>query len=181
MALDTTTFISDLLNAGNDAFSNLFTVSIVFGSTDTSIFNIRATDVTLPKIGNVVATLPYQNSEFPIVTPGVSLDRRLNVVLRIDDNYVVLSSLYKLLHMEDTSGSGFSQHSENKTFTVIVKTLKSTSSDALTYTFTNCRLESAPSLTYQYSGANALNTGNLSIIFTDMEIKNNSSQASNPD
>ena len=62
--VDSRTLISDLIDAGNDAASNLFLVDIFTeGSISVDSLRFRATDVTIPSIGNSTVALPYQNNE----------------------------------------------------------------------------------------------------------------------
>lgn len=168
--VDSRTLISDLIDAGNDASSNLFLVSISAGGTDAEALHFRATDVTLPSIGNNVIPIPYQNNEYLFVTPGVALTRRISIVYRIDDNYNVLRTLYSLLNMEDTKGSKFKHNNDSKQLSVTVTVMKNLETDALVYEFTGCYLEAINELTYSYENAANLKTGNLKIIFSDMDI-----------
>ena len=169
--IDSRTLISDLIDAGNDASSNLFLVSISAGGSTAEPLRFRATDVTLPSIGNNVIALPYQNNEYLFVTPGVALTRRISVVYRIDDNYNVLRTLYSLLNMEDTKGSKFKHNNTNKQLSVTVTVMKNLETDALVYEFTGCYLEALNELTYSYENAGSLKTGNLKIVFSDMNIR----------
>ena len=169
--VDSRTLISDLIDAGNDASSNLFLVSISAGGSTAEPLRFRATDVTLPSVGNNVIALPYQNNEYLFVTPGVTLTRRISVVYRIDDNYNVLRTLYSLLNMEDTKGSKFKHNNASKQLSVTVTVMKNLETDALVYEFTGCYLEALNELTYSYENAGSLKTGNLKIVFSDMNIR----------
>lgn len=170
--VDSRTLISDLVDAGNDAASNLFLVDIFTeGSISTDSFRFRATDVTIPSIGNNTVSLPYQNNEYVFVAPGTALTRRVLITYRIDDNYNVLRSLHALLNMTDTKGSGFEHNSKTKQLTVRVTVLKNLEREALIYEFTGCYLEAINDLTYSYENAGNLKTGNLKIVFSDMSIK----------
>ena len=168
--IDSRTLISDLIDAGNDAASNLFLVSITAGESEVSPLRFRAVEVTLPGIGNSVASLPYQNNEYLFVAPGTVLNRRLSILYRIDDNYNVLRTLHSLLNMKDTKGTGFKHNNENKQLTVTVTVLKNPETEALVYTFTGCYLEALNDLTYSYENAGTLKTGNLKIVFSDIDI-----------
>ena len=174
--ISSNTLISDLINAGNDASSNLFLVSISAGETPAESLRFRATDVTLPSIGNNVVTVPYQNNDYLFVAPGVALTRRISIVYRIDDNYNVLKTLYSLLNMEDTKGSKFRHNNEDKKLSVTVTVMKNLETDALIYKFTGCYLEALNELTYSYENASNLKTGNLKIVFSDMDICDASTQ-----
>ena len=170
--VDSRTLISDLIDAGNDAASNLFLVDIFTeGSISVDSLRFRATDVTIPSIGNSTVALPYQNNEYIFVAPGTSLTRRILVTYRIDDNYNVLRSLYSLLNMTDTKGSGFKHNNSAKQLTVKVTVLKNLENEALVYSFTGCYLEALNDLTYSYENAGNLKTGNLKIVFSDMIIE----------
>ena len=169
--ISSNTLISDLIDAGNDASSNLFLVSISAGGNTAESLRFRATDVTIPSIGNNVISLPYQNNEYLFVTPGVALTRRISIIYRIDDNYSVLRTLYSLLNMEDTKGSKFKHNNEDKKLSVTVTVMKNLETDALVYEFTGCYLEALNDLTYSYENAGSLKTGNLKIIFSDMNIR----------
>lgn len=168
--VDSRTLISELINAGNDASSNLFLVDISAGGNDAESLRFRATDVSIPGIGNHTLSLPYQNNDYIVATPGVVLTRRLLITYRIDDNYNVLRTLYSLLNMEDTKGSNFKCNNEAKQLSVKVTVMKNLETDALVYEFSECYLEAINDLTYSYENAGNLKTGNLKIIFSDMNI-----------
>lgn len=170
--ISSSTLISDLINAGNDAATNLFQVSVLIDNEDSSPLRFRATDVTIPGIGNSVVSLPYQGTEYLYIAPGVALTRRLSIVYRIDDNYAVLKKLYSLLNLGTTAGDGYAQTDPKKTMSIVVTAMKNLETDALSYMFTGCKLESVNELTYSYDNAGQLKTGNLRIIFTDMKIVN---------
>ena len=70
--ISSNTLISDLINAGNDAATNLFLVSIFTDNEDSSPLRFRATDVTIPSIGNTTVSLPYQNTEYLCIAPGMA-------------------------------------------------------------------------------------------------------------
>ena len=169
--IDSRTLISDLIDAGNDASSNLFLVDISAGSNAAESLRFRATDISIPGIGNNTLSFPYQNNDYIFVTPGVALSRRLLITYRIDDNYNVLRTLYSLLNMEDTKGSKFKHNNEDKQLSVTVTIMKNLETDALVYEFSGCYLEALNDLTYSYENAGSMKTGNLKIVFSDMNIR----------
>lgn len=168
--ISSNTLISDLINAGNDAATNLFLVSIFTDNEDSSPLRFRATDVTIPSIGNTTVSLPYQNTEYLCIAPGMAFTRRLSIIYRVDDNYDVLKKLYSLLSVSTSGGDGFKQTDDKKTMSITVTAMKNLEKDALVYSFTGCRLEAINDITYSYDNASQLKTGNLRIIFSDMQI-----------
>lgn len=168
--ISSSSLISDLINAGNDAATNLFLVSISIDNEDDSPLHFRATDVTIPSIGNTTVSLPYQNTEYIYVAPGMSFTRRLTIIYRVDDNYDVLKKLYSLLSINTSGGEGFKQNDSKKTMSIKVTAMKNLEKDALTYSFTGCRLEAINDITYSYDNASQLKTGNLRIVFSDMQV-----------
>lgn len=168
--ISSSSLISDLINAGNDAATNLFLVSISIDNEDDSPLHFRATDVTIPSIGNTTVSLPYQNTEYIYVAPGMSFTRRLTIIYRVDDNYDVLKKLYSLLSITTSGGEGFKQNDSKKTMSIKVTAMKNLEKDALAYIFTGCRLEAINDITYSYDNASQLKTGNLRIVFSDMQV-----------
>lgn len=106
-------YIDDLISSGSDSFSNLFDVKLNFqkdGSSEditTSISNCRIvrTD-NIPAAEQSAVNFTYKGVTFYKTAPGITLDRKFNLVFRIDENYIAFKILKSLQFLTTDSASG---------------------------------------------------------------------------
>ena len=167
LSLNPNTLLSSLIGAGDDASPNLYIVNFMFKDSDKNP-SVRATRVSVPKKENRSVVVPFQNMEFPILSPGASVDRTVSVDLRMDSLYENLELFESHLCVDD---NGYFQRDDNKAFTCIVTAYRGSSNQFTavnSYEFSDCFLLSIPSLTYSYESQSAMSV-NLTFMFSTYE------------
>ena len=100
MALtNTQTFISDLINEGSDAQSNLyylkFTGDGIDNATNTSL-KVRAGDFTPPAFNQTTDPKKYMTIKVDLPKPEISGEKKISFTFRVDENYQVYETLVRL-------------------------------------------------------------------------------------
>lgn len=159
MLTSTKNLIASLIGEGADAATNLFQVEFVFTVTglDTSEIptrmSIRTTQFTMPEPAVHTQAIPYFNTTINIPTFGQQLDRTLNLTIREDEDWAVLSFLrdklltdengdYDRIDNYNDANSGEAYMTSNrvynrKTCDIYVYAFKQTSDTAVGTAFTN--------------------------------------------
>lgn len=178
------TYVTDLLNAGNDAFSNLYEVVLSFQNgfadeADGQTFSMRCTGFTPPESsGGDTYRVNYVTAFVDWPTAKVNVTRNFDLEFRVDHNY----KAYKKLH--ELSKGNFNPNEEfvatsledlkDYSFTVTVNVLKNGSSAAeesdkfALYTFKHCLLLGVTPVDFTQGTANAL-TAKASFIYGEIE------------
>lgn len=166
------TFLSELIDAGTDAFLNLYKVTFnkETGEADErlSSLTVRTSSINFPKIKNTTTTVTYLNQEFQVVTPGFNIDRSITFRLRLDNNYNIIDLLKDYLCVVD-SGSNVGNFVKETNKQLIIKLEAESSMDitgalnpGYTWTFYNCYITDISSITYDYSSGN---TASINVTF----------------
>ena len=181
-------YVTDLLNAGNDAFSNLYEVNFTLptssGSEGTAsadygrVFTMRCKGFNLPE---VTAADPYRVRyltafvEWP--TAQVNVARTFDLEFRVDSNYEAYRELHKIAKNNFDPNTEFVDTNldtlKNKSLTVTVSAITNGSSSASNtdtlklYEFKNCLVTGITPLAYKQGTAEPL-VATASFIYGDM-------------
>lgn len=185
MALsDHTSYVSSLLEAGNDAFSNLYEVSFTLpesftgGDTAGSVLTMRCKGFTPPEVsGADPYRVRYLTAFVDWPTAKVNVTRTFDLEFRVDSNYTVYKQLHDLAINNFNPNTEFVDTSlenlEKKTLTVTVNAIKNGSSSAgetdkiKLYEFKYCLVLGVTPLEYKQGTAEPL-TAKVSFVFGDM-------------
>ena len=182
-------YVTDLLEAGNDAFSNLYEVSFTLpassGSEETAsadygrVFTMRCKGFNHPE---ATATDPYTVRyltafvEWP--TAQVNVTRTFDLEFRVDSNYEAYRELHKLAKSNFDPNTEFVDTNldtlKDKSFTVAVSVITNGSSSIGTdtsktlklYEFKNCLITGITPLVYKQGTAEPL-VATASFIYGD--------------
>lgn len=185
MALsDNTNYINNLLEAGNDAFSNLYEVKFTLPATFTggdsagNTFTMRCKGFTPPEVsGADPYTVRYLTAFVSWPTAKVNVTRTFDLIFRVDSNYTAYRQLHELVKNNFNPNTEFVDTNldelENKTFTVTVNAIKNGSSSATEaekmklYEFKYCLITGITPLEYKQGTAEPL-TATASFVFGDI-------------
>ena len=176
-------YISDLLNAGNDAFSNLYEVVLTpnggfENEGDGTTFTMRCKDFTPPDLsGGDPYRVRYVTAFVDWPSAKVNVTRTFDLTFRVDSNYTA----YKRLHL--LAKDNFNPNTDyvntdltdlkNTSFTITVNVLKNGSSSAtesdkmVLYTFNNCIITGITPIEYKQGDASPI-TAKATFVFGDM-------------
>lgn len=176
-------YISDLLNAGNDAFSNLYEVVLTpnggfENEGDGTTFTMRCKDFTPPDLsGGDPYRVRYVTAFVDWPSAKVNVTRTFDLTFRVDSNYTA----YKRLHL--LAKDNFNPNTDyvntdltdlkNTSFTITVNVLKNGSSSATEsdkmalYTFNNCIITGITPIEYKQGDASPV-TAKATFVFGDM-------------
>lgn len=176
-------YISDLLNAGNDAFSNLYEVVLTpnggfENEGDGTTFTMRCKDFTPPDLsGGDPYRVRYVTAFVDWPSAKVNVTRTFDLTFRVDSNYTA----YKRLHL--LAKDNFNPNTDyvntdltdlkNTSFTITVNVLKNGSSSATEsdkmalYTFNNCIITGIAPIEYKQGDASPV-TAKATFVFGDM-------------
>ena len=176
-------YISDLLNAGNDAFSNLYEVVLTpnggfENEGDGTTFTMRCKDFTPPDLsGGDPYRVRYVTAFVDWPSAKVNVTRTFDLTFRVDSNYTA----YKRLHL--LAKGNFNPNTDyvntdltdlkNTSFTITVNVLKNGSSSATEsdkmalYTFNNCIITGITPIEYKQGDASPI-TAKATFVFGDM-------------
>ena len=180
-------YVTDLLEAGNDAFSNLYEVKFTLPTSSNSegtasadygrVFTMRCKGFNHPE---AVAADPYQVRyltsfvEWP--TAQVNVTRTFDLEFRVDANYTAYKKLHELVKNNFNPNTEFVDTNldslKERSFTVAVNVIKSGSSFATEtdkmklYEFKNCLIVGITPLEYKQGTAEPL-TATASFIYGD--------------
>ena len=176
-------YISDLLNAGNDAFSNFYEVVLTpnggfENEGDGTTFTMRCKDFTPPDLsGGDPYRVRYVTAFVDWPSAKVNVTRTFDLTFRVDSNYTA----YKRLHL--LAKDNFNPNTDyvntdltdlkNTSFTITVNVLKNGSSSATEsdkmalYTFNNCIITGITPIEYKQGDASPI-TAKATFVFGDM-------------
>ena len=183
-------YVTDLLEAGNDAFSNLYEVNFTLPTSSNSegtasadygrVFTMRCKGFNLPE---VTAADPYRVRyltafvEWP--TAQVNVTRTFDLEFRVDSNYEAYRELHKIAKNNFDPNTEFVDTNldtlKNSSFTVTVSAITNGSSSIGTdtsktlklYEFKNCLITGITPLAYKQGAAEPL-VATASFIYGDM-------------
>lgn len=168
-----TTYVSDLLEAGNDAFSNLYEViftlpdSFSGGDTAGNVFTMRCKGFTPPEVsGADPYRVRYLTAFVDWPTAKVNVTRTFSLEFRVDSNYTAYRQLHELVKNNFNPNTEFVdtniENLTDKTITVTVNAIKNGSSSAATsdkiklYEFKHCLILGITPLEYKQGAADPL-------------------------
>lgn len=158
-------YLSSLIDAGSDAFSNLFNITIEGDNSGVS-YETRLNNFSTPNISQATVDISYQNTKIKIPMPALSgLDKTTQLSFRIDENYNLYNWIRNNIEINDDS-SGFSpvKHKYN----ISVEAKDSFGNSKYKWTFYDCRFITLSSITYTYEGASVL-TAQASFTWRDFK------------
>ena len=180
---DNSNYISDLLNAGNDAFSNLYEVVLTpnggfENEEDGTTFTMRCKDFTPPSLsGGDPYRVRYITAFVDWPSAKVNVTRTFDLTFRVDSNYTAYRRLHLLV--KDNFNPNTDYVNTNLTdlaktsFTITVNVLTNGSSSAADknkmalYTFNNCIITGITPIEYKQGDASPI-TAKATFIFGDM-------------
>lgn len=180
---DNSNYISDLLNAGNDAFSNLYEVVLTpnggfENEEDGTTFTMRCKDFTPPSLsGGDPYRVRYVTAFVDWPSAKVNVTRTFDLTFRVDSNYTAYRRLHLLV--KDNFNPNTDYINTNLTdlaktsFTITVNVLTNGSSSAADkdkmalYTFNNCIITGITPIEYKQGDASPI-TAKATFIFGDM-------------
>lgn len=176
-------YISDLLEAGNDAFSNLYEVVLTpnggfENAEDGTTFTMRCKDFTPPSLsGGDPYRVRYITAFVDWPSAKVNVTHTFDLTFRVDSNYAAYKRLHLLVkgnfnpnidyvntNLTDLAGTSF---------TITVNVLTNGSSSATDsqkmplYTFKNCIITGITPIEYKQGDASPV-TAKATFIFGDM-------------
>ena len=170
-----TNYLNELINAGADAFSNLFRVTILDGKDSSVIIDsTRIENFNAPEKSVVTTALNYQNTFINIPLPAnSSINKTSAFRFRVDENYTLYSYLKSLIPLKDYSEFSLDSFYNNNNITIEVAAYNSRNEAIYTWTFLKCRVVRIAEVTYEHNGSNALS---INVDFTwDMLQENSTS------
>lgn len=169
--LDTKVLLSDLINMGPDAYSNLFKIEMTGLPSGDNLKSISARTTTFvsPQRSSNSEPVPYQNITVNIPTASTDLPRTLDMTIRLDSEYKAYD---KLRSLQLVNNDGYYKKDPNKMIgqmhVTAYDTKKGMLSPVYEWTFYNIYVLGLTKLTYGYDGSNALNF-NISLIWERYE------------
>lgn len=193
-------YVTDLLNAGNDAFSNLYEVSFTLpassGSEETAsadygrVFTMRCKGFNHPEATAADPyTVRYLTAFVEWPTAQVNVARTFDLEFRVDSNYEAYRELHKLAKSNFDPNTEFVDTNldtlKSKSFTVAVSVITNGSSSIGTdtsktlklYEFKNCLITGITPLAYKQGTAEPL-VATASFIYGDRVDLQSSTQTS---
>ena len=167
-------YLSELINSGADAFSNLFTVTLRSSDNSNLLNTVSSTRIemfTAPEKSVATTTLSYQNTFINITLPSnSSVSKRSTFRFRIDENYDLYNTLKKQIPLENFSNFTIQNFFEPAELSIIVEAFKSsnTSTPVYRWTFNRCKLVSVSDVSYEYNNTNTISV-NVEFIWEDLE------------
>lgn len=164
MASLSTSNLTDLIGAGSDAFSNLYTVNFIKNEQDSDSLKeitYRVDAFTIPEISIGTISINYQNKKINIPVPGETPDRKATISVRLDRDMTLFKKFYNLI-ATDESGNFITDrlYDDNYKLTIIVKQYKSVeineSNVTCKWIFNDCYLTKIGSSSLGYSNSSAL-------------------------
>lgn len=176
MSLQTSSFLSTLINTGPDAMSNLYRATFLFpnlysnitGLTDTMA--CRISNFTPPNKTSATTSVSYIGTSIMIETPGGTIDKTLSFSLRHDENY----ALYKFIrNSQSLKENGDYFKGNTPLFELTIEAYASSEEelayDAVhTWKFHDCRFTSVTPVSLTYNNSSAL-FSNITFIYSYYE------------
>lgn len=121
--LNTKNILPALIGASQDLQLNLFDVTFILTNPNDeelglqNSLTVRTNVFNSPSFQNNTTQVPYMNTTLSVVSPSVNIPRTLNIQIRLDDRYDVVSFLRgRVLANEDADWD----YDENKRFDLVV-------------------------------------------------------------
>ena len=176
-------YISDLLNAGNDAFSNLYEVTFALSDDykdiiDSTTFTMRCKDFTPPSVsGGDTYRVRYVTAFVDWPSATVNVTRTFDLTFRVDSNYETYKNLHLLAKNNFNPNTSYVNTDladlAKTSFTVTVSVLTNGSSSAAEadkmelYKFNNCIITGITPIEYKQGDASPI-TAKATFVFGDM-------------
>lgn len=176
-------YISDLLNAGNDAFSNLYEVTFALSDDykdiiDSTTFTMRCKDFTPPSVsGGDTYRVRYVTAFVDWPSAKVNVTRTFDLTFRVDSNYETYKNLHLLAKNNFNPNTSYVNTDltdlAKTSFTVTVSVLTNGSSSAAEtdkmglYKFNNCIITGIAPIEYKQGDASPI-TAKATFVFGDM-------------
>ena len=176
-------YISDLLNAGNDAFSNLYEVTFALSDDykdiiDSTTFTMRCKDFTPPSVsGGDTYRVRYVTALVDWPSAKVNVTRTFDLTFRVDSNYETYKNLHLLAKNNFNPNTSYVNTDltdlAKTSFTVTVSVLTNGSSSAAEtdkmelYKFNNCIITGITPIEYKQGDASPI-TAKATFVFGDM-------------
>lgn len=176
-------YISDLLNAGNDAFSNLYEVTFALSDDykdiiDSTTFTMRCKDFTPPNVsGGDTYRVRYVTAFVDWPSAKVNVTRTFDLTFRVDSNYETYKNLHLLAKNNFNPNTSYVNTDltdlAKTSFTVTVSVLTNGSSSAAEadkmelYKFNNCIITGITPIEYKQGDASPI-TAKATFVFGDM-------------
>lgn len=176
-------YISDLLNAGNDAFSNLYEVTFALSDDykdviDSTTFTMRCKDFTPPSVsGGDTYRVRYVTAFVDWPSAKVNVTRTFDLTFRVDSNYETYKNLHLLAKNNFNPNTSYVNTDladlAKTSFTVTVSALTNGSSSAAEadkmelYKFNNCIITGITPIEYKQGDASPI-TAKATFVFGDM-------------
>ena len=176
-------YISDLLNAGNDAFSNLYEVTFALSDDykdiiDSTTFTMRCKDFTPPSVsGGGTYRVRYVTAFVDWPSAKVNVTRTFDLTFRVDSNYETYKNLHLLAKNNFNPNTSYVNTDladlAKTSFTVTVSVLTNGSSSAAEadkmelYKFNNCIITGITPIEYKQGDASPI-TAKATFVFGDM-------------
>lgn len=180
---DSSNYISDLLNAGNDAFSNLYEVTFALSDDykdiiDSTTFTMRCKDFTPPSVsGGDTYRVRYVTAFVDWPSAKVNVTRTFDLTFRVDSNYETYKNLHLLAKNNFNPNTSYVNTDltdlAKTSFTVTVSVLTNGSSSAAEadkmglYKFNNCIITGITPIEYKQGDASPI-TAKATFVFGDM-------------
>ena len=121
--LNTSNIVPNLISNSSDAQLNLFDVTFILTNPNDeelglqNSLTVRTNVFNSPSFQNNTTQVPYMNTTLSVVSPSTNIPRTLNIQIRLDDRYDVVSFLRgRVLANEDADWD----YDENKRFDLVV-------------------------------------------------------------
>ena len=176
-------YISDLLNAGNDAFSNLYEVTFALSDDykdiiDSTTFTMRCKDFTPPSVsGGDTYRVRYVTAFVDWPSAKVNVTRTFDLTFRVDSNYETYKNLHLLAKNNFNPNTSYVNTDltdlAKTSFTLTVSVLTNGSSSAAEtdkmelYKFNNCIITGITPIEYKQGDASPI-TAKATFVFGDM-------------
>lgn len=186
MALtNTSTFITDLINEGADAQSNLYYLEFSKSGESREILTalkVRAGDFTPPAFNQTTDPKKYMTMSVDLPKPEIQGEKKLSFTFRVDENYEVYETLVKWKKLVSISNLGYVNPSlapVDKLFKLNVYAYIGNSAIGdpslafkRIYTFEGCWIQQLNGLTFTYDNATPL-TVKAEVVFQKYEDPEN--------
>lgn len=164
MALgESTSYLSDLINLGADAQSNLYYLKLSGGEfTGEEAFSIRNAGISLPARKQNTHEVSYLTTSAELPAASYSDDKKVSITFRLDQNYEIYRKLLKQQKKVYGPSTSFADASPSSAdFTIRVYALTNQSSNGITqrllYTLKHCYLQKVKQDTaFSYSNSSPM-------------------------
>lgn len=176
MSLQTSGFLSTLINTGPDAMSNLYRATFLFPNLSSNVTGLtdamscRISNFTPPNKTSATTSVPYMGTSIMIETPGGTIDKTSSFSLRHDENY----ALYKFIRgSQSLKEIGDYFKGNTPLFELTIEAYASSADElaydvAHTWKFYDCRFTSIAPVSFTYDNAAVLSS-NVTFIYSYFE------------